>query len=226
MPRSILSSLCLVLIPGALFLGLYNLQNGNHMAHNFHGTDFKVDAINFELTVAVRHVSTGGYLHSDTLFYPTGSKQQQVSIAPQPPSEATAWRFLNATAKYDMGHGGPAPHQPIVAGSTVILRHVSTSKHLHSHQEFPPPVSRGESLREVTAYGMLGFAGDANDDWIVEPTHGDVLALGSPFRLQHRLTACFLSSRGAALPEWGLGFQEVLCSRQQSGDDLWIIDAI
>ncbi|KAJ7202983.1 MIR motif-containing protein [Mycena haematopus] len=208
MPRSFLSSLFFVLVPGLLFLGFYNLRAAD-MSHDL------AIVVDFGWTITMRHISTGGYLHSHELFYPVGSQQQQATIAPHR-SEATMWRIYNATTRDDM---------PVMAGATVMLRHIPSSKYLHSH-DVPAPVSQGEDQREVSLYGMLGFAGDANDDWIVEPIHGGVLAIASPFRLQHRLMMCYLSSRGAFLPEWGLGLQEVVCSHQMSEDNLWIIDAI
>jgi len=104
----------------------------------------------------------------------------------------------------------------------VKLQHIVTGKHLHSHQEHPPPVSQG-NYREVTAYGLPGFPGDANDDWLVQPIDGSTLVAASPFRLQH-LTGCFLSSQHVSLPEWGLGYQEVLCDPNGAAAALWIIE--
>ncbi|KAJ7832022.1 MIR motif-containing protein [Mycena olivaceomarginata] len=233
MPRFGLNSLYLVLVPGIVFPGLYNLQSAKetfkdrlHAQMHAQADSLNVDAIYFRSTVTLRHISsTGGYLHSHPLFYPAGSKQQQVTVSPQR-SEETMWRIYNATIRDETRPDPQALAQPVVSGSTVMLRHVPTSKHLHSHADISPPVSMDGNFQEVTGYGMLGFAGDANDDWIVEPTQGGVLATASPFRLRHKITGCHLSSYGAFLPEWGLGLQEVLCSRQEFGDDLWIIDAI
>ncbi|KAJ6487621.1 MIR motif-containing protein [Mycena sanguinolenta] len=237
MPRSILSALCFVLVPGLLFLGLYNFQTA-HMAHDL-GTpqvqaEVNADAlqvVDFGSTITVRHVSTGSYLHSHHLFYPAGSQQQQVALAPER-SEATEWRIYNSTVREldseEMVNKDalPAPNQPVIAGSVVMLRHIPTGRHLHSHQDYSAPVSRGRYLREVTAYGFPGFAGDANDDWVVELTRGEILTAASTFQLRHKQTGCYLSSRGTLLPQWGLGLQEVLCSRQARDDSLWIIDAI
>ncbi|KAJ7665887.1 MIR motif-containing protein [Mycena polygramma] len=228
MSRSILSSLCFVLVPGLLFLALYNIQTAHFHSRMHHHARVHVHtlpAIEFGSTLTIRHVSStaGKYLHSHSLFYPTG--KQQVTLAPQD-SEATAWRIYNSSANYATREQDAlqAPRQPVVAGVAVKLQHVATGKHLHSHQEHSPPISSGESLYEVTGYGIPWFEGDANDDWVVEPTEGGVLTTMLPFRLRHRITGCYLSSRGAALPEWGLGLQEVLCEPRGSADDLWIIE--
>jgi dolichyl-phosphate-mannose-protein mannosyltransferase len=101
------------------------------------------------------------------------------------------------------------------------LRHVSTHKHLHSH-DIRPPVSDVEFQNEVSGYGMAGFAGDANDDWTVEIEQGDrrdkeskkrLRTLRTKFRLRHMLTGCYLFSHKVKLPEWGFEQQEVTCNK-------------
>jgi dolichyl-phosphate-mannose-protein mannosyltransferase len=83
MPRFGLNSLYLVLVPGIVFLGLYNLQSAKetfkdrlHAQMHAQADSLNVDAIYFGSTVTLRHISsTGGYLHSHPLFYPAGSKR-------------------------------------------------------------------------------------------------------------------------------------------------------
>lgn len=65
------------------------------------------------------------------------------------------------------------------------------------------------------------FAGDANDDFIVEitpETRGGkdkrkarerIRTLRSHFRLRHVMTGCYLFSHKVKLPEWGFEQQEV-----------------
>jgi dolichyl-phosphate-mannose-protein mannosyltransferase len=71
------------------------------------------------------------------------------------------------------------------------------------------------------------FAGDANDDFVVEidkATRGKrdrnarhrLKALRTQFRLRHAMTGCYLFSHKVKLPEWGFEQQEVgacLCIR-------------
>lgn len=68
---------------------------------------------------------------------------------------------------------------------------------------------------------LCRFAGDANDDFIVElspHTRGGkdrskarkrLRTLRSHFRLRHAMTGCYLFSHKVKLPEWGFEQQEV-----------------
>ncbi|KAJ6609051.1 MIR motif-containing protein [Mycena sp. CBHHK59/15] len=237
MSRSILSALCFIFIPGLLFLGLFNI----HLA-TFGGPMDLADqpvaqievmapkaAIHIGSTVALRHIGTkaAGYLHSHNLFYPTGSLQHQVTLAPQR-SNATAWRVYNATAKYETREQDVRDNalQHVPAGMRIKLQHVMSQLHLHSHA-IPAPVSVGADLQEVTAYGLIGFPGDANDDWTVELTEGSALTVMSPFKLRHMLSGCLLSARGETLPEWGLGLLEVICEPEgEFAESLWIVEDV
>ena len=111
------------------------------------------------------------------------------------------------------------PIEHILTGTKIRLEHVVTEKRLHSH-DVRPPVSDVDFQNEVSGYGFPGFAGDANDDFIVEiarKTRGKwdrqgskrLRALRSEFRLRHALTGCYLFSHKVKLPEWGFEQQEV-----------------
>jgi len=122
----------------------------------------------------------------------------------------------------------------IEAGSRVKLRHLSTEKNLHSH-DFRPPVSEVDFQNEVSTYGMAGFAGDMNDDWIVEIEKGSksdpvssrrVRTLGTKFRLRHALTGCYLFSHKVKLPTWGYEQQEVTCNKNAvRANSLWMVES-
>jgi dolichyl-phosphate-mannose--protein O-mannosyl transferase len=67
---------------------------------------------------------------------------------------------------------------------------------------------------------MYRFAGDANDDFVVEITSKTrgrrdrqarhrLKTLRSEFRLRHALSGCYLFSHKVKLPEWGFEQQEV-----------------
>lgn len=115
----------------------------------------------------------------------------------------------------------------------VKLQHITTEKHLHSH-DFRPPVSDVDFQNEVSAYGMPGFAGDANDDWWVEIVHGDkrdhesgkrLRTIRTTFRLRHALTGCYLFSHKIKLPDWGFEQQEVTCNKNAvMANSLWFIE--
>ena len=113
------------------------------------------------------------------------------------------------------------------------LLHLTTSKRLHSH-EVRPPVSDVDFQNEVSAYGMPNFAGDANDDWILEIDQGDsrdresskrLRTLRTKFRLRHVLTGCYLFSHKVKLPDWAFEQQEVTCNKNAVRENsLWFVE--
>ena len=115
----------------------------------------------------------------------------------------------------------------------IRLRHIATERNLHSH-DHRPPVSDVDFQNEVSAYGMAGFLGDANDDFYVEIEHGDsrdsesskrLRTLRTTFRLRHALTGCYLFSHKVKLPEWGFEQQEVTCNKNAvRPNSLWMIE--
>ncbi|KIY52570.1 PMT-domain-containing protein [Fistulina hepatica ATCC 64428] len=179
-------ALCLILIPMVFYMIMFKIHfmilnnsgdgdgfMSSEFQHTLHGkgmADTYADvAVGSE--IAIRHLNTqGGYLHSHPHNYPGGSTQQQVTLYPHRDSNNN-WRVLNATAAdpYDYQEQ-PASH--ITNGMHIKLRHILTHKSLHSH-DVRPPVSDVDFQNEVSAYGMEDFAGDMNDDWIVEIESGD-----------------------------------------------------
>ncbi|KIP12784.1 glycosyltransferase family 39 protein [Phlebiopsis gigantea 11061_1 CR5-6] len=200
---------------------------GRHMADTY--ADVAIGS-----TITIRHVNTqGGYLHSHPHNYPTGSQQQQITLYPHRDSN-NDWRIVNGT-----DHGNPYtdwdvdPISYVNINTRVKLRHISTEKSLHSH-DFRPPVSDVDFQQEVSAYGMPNFAGDANDDWIVEIVKGDpkdteswkrIKTLKTHFRLRHALTGCYLFSHKTKLPDWAYEQQEVTCNKNAvMANSLWYVE--
>ncbi|KAH6873693.1 mannosyltransferase 1 [Coprinopsis sp. MPI-PUGE-AT-0042] len=183
-------------------------------------------------TVTIRHVNTqGGYLHSHAHNYPTGSKQQQITLYPHRDSN-NDWIILNATSEEQYDYINQPLHD-ITNNMRIRLRHSTTEKHLHSH-DHRPPVSEVDFQNEVSAYGMKGFAGDGNDDWIVEIDHGHkkdresskkLRTLRTVFRLKHAFQGCYLFSHKVKLPDWGFEQQEVTCNKNAVRENsLWYIE--
>ncbi|KAG5337065.1 hypothetical protein C0989_010950 [Termitomyces sp. Mn162] len=181
--------------------------------------------------VTIRHLNTqGGYLHSHVHTYPGGSKQQQVTLYPHRDGN-NDWRIFNASDHTFDWSSEPLSY--IVHGTRIKLQHVATEKHLHSH-DHRPPVSDVDFQNEVSAYGLPGFAGDANDDWYLEIEHGDrrdsesakrLRTLRTVFRLRHGLTGCYLFSHKVKLPDWGFEQQEVTCNKNAvKANSLWYIE--
>ncbi|KAK0545298.1 Dolichyl-phosphate-mannose--protein mannosyltransferase 1 [Tilletia horrida] len=203
-------------------------------------------------TVTLRHVNTqGGYLHSHNSNYPAGSQQQQITLYPHidnnnnwvivPAPHDTASQPLDDEG-VPLPKDGPddleafldVPLRFVEHGMEVRLVHKSSSKRLHSHDNFRPPVSESDFQNEVTAYGFPGFSGDYNDNFFVEIEEGDssdpvsskrLRALRSVFRLRHALTGCYLFSHKVSLPDWGFGQQEVTCNKNPTiPNSLWYIE--
>ncbi|KAJ7123188.1 glycosyltransferase family 39 protein [Mycena epipterygia] len=237
-------ALCLIVVPILFYMGMFQIHfmilgssgdGDGFMSSEFQHTlggrgmadTFADIAIGSQVTI--RHVNTqGGYLHSHVHNYPGGSKQQQITLYPHR-DQNNDWRIYNATWE-DIAPNGLTF---ISDKMRVKLQHISTERHLHSH-DFRPPVSDVDFQNEVSAYGMPGFAGDANDDWWVEIVHGDkrdresgkrLRTIRTTFRLRHALTGCYLFSHKIKLPDWGFEQQEVTCNKNAvMANSLWFIE--
>ncbi|KAI0303009.1 hypothetical protein BC826DRAFT_965650 [Russula brevipes] len=182
--------------------------------------------------VSVRHINTqGGYL----IPHRSISTEQQVTLYPHI-DENNDWRIINTTQdNHPETDWLDYPELVYLEnGSRIKLRHISTEKNLHSH-DYRPPVSEVDFQNEVSAYGMPGFIGDMNDDWIVEIEKGSkrdsvsgrrVRTLGTQLRLKHALTGCYLFSHKVKLPTWAYEQQEVTCNKNAvKANSLWVIES-
>ncbi|KAJ7174473.1 glycosyltransferase family 39 protein [Mycena filopes] len=236
-------ALCLIVVPIIFYMAMFQIHfmilgssgdGDGFMSSEFQHTlggrgmsdTFADVAVGSQITI--RHVNTqGGYLHSHGHNYPGGSKQQQITLYPHR-DQNNDWRIVNATWDDD-GTGLVYINHKM----RVKLEHISSSKRLHSH-DYRPPVSDVDFQNEVSAYGMEGFEGDANDDWYVEIERGDkrdresskrLRTLRTHFRLRHALTGCFLFSHKIKLPEWGFEQQEVTCNKNAvMANSLWYVE--
>src|ERR1700689_2806546 len=110
-------------------------------------------------------------LHISDSSHP-GATEQQITLYPHRDTN-NVWRILNASAEAE--HELDWQSQPlefVKPHARLKLRHIETDKALHSH-DVRPPVSDVDFQNEVSAYGMPGFVGDANDDWFLEIVKGD-----------------------------------------------------
>jgi dolichyl-phosphate-mannose-protein mannosyltransferase len=242
-------SICLIAVPIIFYMAMFQIhflilensgEGDGFMSSEFQHTlggrgmadTFADVAVGSQITL--RHVNTqGGYLHSHAHNYPTGSKQQQITLYPHRDSN-NDWRIFNASVDGDT-HFDWAKEDLvyITPGMRIKLRHIITEKHLHSH-DHRPPVSDVDFQNEVSAYGQPGFVGDANDDWFLEIEHGDrrdkestkrLRTLRTTFRLRHALTGCYLFSHKVKLPDWGYEQQEVTCNKNAiRANSLWFVE--
>lgn len=241
-------AVCLILIPILFYMTMFQLhflilgssgEGDAFMSSEFrqtlgHGMEDTYADVALGSDITIRHLNTqGGYLHSHAHNYPGGSSQQQITLYPHR-DDNNLWRVINATVdgyeQYDY------EHKPIVYidhGSRIKLRHIVTDKALHSH-EVRPPVSDVDFQNEVSAYGMTGFVGDINDDWVVEIEKGDssdkesskrLRTLRTHFKLRHLNSGCYLFSHKVKLPEWGFEQQEVTCNKNAvKANSLWYVE--
>ncbi|XP_044716398.1 dolichyl-phosphate-mannose-protein mannosyltransferase domain-containing protein [Hirsutella rhossiliensis] len=227
---------CLIVIPITFYMAMFAIHfvclvnpgdGDGFMSSEFQATlnskgmkDVAADVV-LGSRVTIRHVNTqGGYLHSHPLMYPTGSKQQQITLYPHK-DENNVWLLENQTQP--LGPNGP---HYITDGTVLRLYHQPTHRRLHSH-DVRPPVSEAEWQNEVSAYGFDGFDGDANDFFRVEiakkrsvgtAAKERLRTIETKFRLVHIMSGCVLFSHKVKLPEWASEQQEVTCAK--SGDNV------
>lgn len=253
---------CLIVIPVAVymaffaihFLCLVNPGDGDgFMSSEFQATlnskamaDVPAD-VAFGSRISLRHHNTqGGYLHSHPHMYPTGSKQQQITLYPHK-DENNIWIVENQTQPIDWAADptgntsipGPlawdalAPPSFVEDGSVIRLYHITTDRRLHSH-DVRPPLTEADWQNEVSAYGYEGFEGDANDLFRVEiipslshppVARTRVRTIQTKFKLVHLMTGCVLFSHKVKLPEWGFEQQEVTCARGATlPNSVWYVE--
>ncbi|KAI5812832.1 Dolichyl-phosphate-mannose-protein mannosyltransferase-domain-containing protein [Pyronema omphalodes] len=191
----------------------------------------------FGSKITIRHHNTqGGYLHSHASMYPTGSKQQQITLYPHK-DENNVWFLENQTyPDGGVGISGFDEMDPVWVqdGAIIKLYHIATDRRLHSH-DHRPPVTEADWQNEVSAYGYKGFEGDANDMFRIEivkklsegPIAKErVRTIQTKFRLIHTMTGCVLFSHKVKLPAWGFEQQEVTCAKGATlPNSIWYIES-
>ncbi|KAL1925389.1 uncharacterized protein VTP21DRAFT_272 [Calcarisporiella thermophila] len=237
-------AICLIVIPALVYMSTFKvhfwvLKNSGDgdgfMTAEFQKTLAGNEAEPVPLDIAygseivLRHRNTqGGYLHSHSHLYPSGSKQQQITLYPHR-DENNVWIIERRNASESSG----SELDWVKNGDIVRLVHKITKMRLHSH-EIRPPVTDRDYHNEVSGYGFPGFDGDANDDWKLEITEHEpsdpeskdrLHAINSKFRLIHMFTGCHLFSHTVQLPEWGFGQQEVTCIKSgKYPNTVWYVE--
>ncbi|KAF3349163.1 hypothetical protein VD0002_g6751 [Verticillium dahliae] len=248
---------CLIVIPLTFYLAMFAIHfvclvnpgdGDGFMSSEFQSTlnnkgmkDVAADVI-MGSRVSIRHVNTqGGYLHSHPLMYPTGSKQQQITLYPHK-DDNNVWMLQNQSQPLDInglainGTNAWDDLDPIYIKNGAVLRlyHTQTNRRLHSH-DVRPPVTEADWQNEVSAYGYEGFDGDANDYFRVEIVKKQSISavakerlrtIETKFRLVHVMTGCVLFSHKVKLPDWASEQQEVTCAKGGTlPNSLWYIEA-
>ncbi len=189
-------------------------------------------------TVTIRQVrrDNPGYLHSHDAFYPSGTKQQQVTVYHHQDSNnqfsirrpfRTGFTY---TTKEDEEPMEEEEYFEVRHGDQVRLMHVNTGRFLHSHREPAPISTKKDHHCEISGYGHHPSRfSDLNDNWTVHLVgrNGEALPVSSKrednpiirARLDkliflHPLAGCVLHSSNKVLPEWGFKQGEVTCGRE------------
>ncbi|KZF20515.1 glycosyltransferase family 39 protein [Xylona heveae TC161] len=246
---------CLIIVPVTFYLAMFAIhflclvnpgEGDGFMSSEFQATlnskamqDVPADVV-LGSRVSIRHHNTqGGYLHSHGHMYPTGSKQQQITLYPHK-DDNNLWLLENQTQPE--GTDGPIPgprawdnFEPtfIQDGSVIKLYHLITDRRLHSH-DLRPPVTEADWQNEVSAYGYEGFEGDANDLFRVEivksmsegaEAKARLRTIQTKFKLVHIMSGCVLFSHKVKLPDWGYEQQEVTCAKGGTlPNSVWYIE--
>ncbi|KAN0072254.1 Dolichyl-phosphate-mannose-protein mannosyltransferase domain containing protein [Elaphomyces granulatus] len=248
---------CLIIVPIGFYIGIFAIHflclvnpgdGDGFMSSEFQATlnhkgmqDVPAD-VAFGSRISIRHLNTqGGYLHSHNHMYPTGSKQQQITLYPHK-DENNVFIVENMTQPLDTdGQEVPGPFawdnltaDYVGDGATIKLYHVMTHRRIHSH-DVRPPITEADWQNEISAYGYEGFAGDANDLFRVEivPSMSDgkeakkrLRTIETKFRLIHVMTGCVLFSHKVKLPDWGFEQQEVTCAKGGSlPNSVWYVES-
>lgn len=246
---------CLIVIPVFFYVGMFGIHflclvnpgdGDGFMSSEFQATlnnkgmaDTPAD-VAFGSEITLRHWNTqGGYLHSHNHMYPTGSKQQQITLYPHK-DENNVWLLENQTQPLNAENQTIAGPQAwanmteyIKDGDVIRLYHTTTHRRLHSHDQ-RPPVTEADWQQEVTAYGYEGFEGDANDLFRVEiikhMSDGEIAktrvrTIQTKFKLVHIMSGCVLFSHKVKLPDWGFEQQEVTCAKGGTlPNSVWYIE--
>ncbi|KAG4301438.1 hypothetical protein PCK1_002364 [Pneumocystis canis] len=235
--------LCLIIIPILFYITIFyfhinylkNADNNLFLSPEFLATFSNRNPkivpaeVRYGSKITIRHFSSlGGYLHSHPHSYPSGSKQQQVTLYLYEDNNNN-WLITDS-----VDESQETQSLSILDGSIIRLYHLETDKRLHSH-DIRPSLSDTEWQNEVSGYGHKGFSGDNNDLFRIEIDKSrsytekskiNVRAIETKFRLIHVPTGCALFSNHINLPDWGYNQIEVTCAK--SGiieNSLWYIES-
>jgi dolichyl-phosphate-mannose-protein mannosyltransferase len=162
----------------------------------------------------------GGLLHSHVQTYPVGSSQQQVTCYHYK-DENNEWTILPKWEEPSYDPNGELRF--IKNGDTIRLKHVSTTRNLHSHLVTAPVTTLDN---EVSCYGNETI-GDQHDYWQVEIVddlkRGNdpdrIHSLTTRLRFRHQVLGCYLKAANVNLPQWGFKQIEVTCDKNNNPKD-------
>lgn len=233
---------CLIILPTLVYMASFKLhfiilnhtgtgdsQMTSLFQANLVGNDFATNPleITYGSKITLKNMGWGGgLLHSHVQTFPVGSKQQQVTCYHYK-DDNNNWHILPKWGlDEDEVFDTTKPIQFLKDGDVVRLRHVPTTRNLHSHP-LPAPVTKLHN--EVACYGNATI-GDYQDHWVVEVVDDikrgkkskfeKIHSLTTRLRFKHESLGCYLRAANAVLPEWGFKQIEVTCDKEASKGDI------
>ena len=258
-------ALCLILIPAVVYISTFwvhfrLLSEFSPTAASFtlqfqqNFAEGRIPPTNgpvyFGSTISLRQDrrDNPGYLHSHDALYPSGGKQQQVTIYHH--KDANNLFVIKRPFVADLTYtpadlDAPMEEEDLINvrhGDQIRLMHALTGRFLHSHHEQAPLSTKKEHHSEVSCYGhdQSRFS-DLNDNWFVYLAGPDgnplpssksreeapiINALKDRLIFLHPQAGCVLHSNNKMLPDWGFKQGEVTCGREVlRGHTHWKIES-
>ncbi|OCH88812.1 glycosyltransferase family 39 protein [Obba rivulosa] len=230
---------CLIVLPILVYMASFKMhflvlnhsgpgdaQMGSLFQANLIGNDFAKNPLEVAIgsKVTLKNMGWGGgLLHSHVQTFPVGSEQQQVTCYHYK-DENNEWLILPRWDEPEYDPHGPMKF--VADGDVIRLRHVPTTRNLHSHL-IPAPITKLNN--EVSCYGNATI-GDHHDYWVVEvvddihrggKAHVDKIhSLTTRLRFRHQVLGCYLRAANAILPQWGFKQIEVSCDKENNPGDI------
>jgi dolichyl-phosphate-mannose--protein O-mannosyl transferase len=162
----------------------------------------------------LQHMGTGARLHSHSVNYGSGSKQQSVTGLSAADDPGSFWIVRAGFNEKDCAQGAA-----LQKGAAIRLQHMATGRFLHSHRH-QSPLSKNQ---EVSAFGDEGGAlSDFGDNWSVElSAKANEWRLNSKIRLRHMATSAYLSTHDVTFGNPIPGQREVFATPKKGKDNIW-----
>lgn len=177
------------------------------------------------------------FLHSHSLYYPGGSKLQQITGYEYIDTN-NDWKILqtNKNKINDNDNNDNDNIHYVHNGDIIRLNHLETDVNLLATSYLPPLAYFTEPLFEVSGGNKsILSAGDIIDHWEIitikdlNGYKGDrIRSFTTLFQLRHVVMDCLLTSTNKRLPRWAYKQLEIACIRESNNKSdpstLWSID--
>jgi len=213
--RVILLSIGIILIISSLvftFLEYKAKRTENEIEKRVERTE---KIVSYRTTIRLKHFLTNTALHSHPINYSHlhSSGQQQITAFVENNSD-DYWVVKGEHGRNEYDKIG----NPVKDKDVIRLEHVNTRKNLHSHLDYPSPLS---NQQEVSGFGNDGI-GNTDDNWRIDIEGGGIWTENKRVRLIHITTNCSLHSHRIAKSELTSNQQEVTAYSGRDENDFWL----